>query len=284
LPRRLSPPHGCAAANAASTRGAASLVAEAINTARAAGITGLIVVRADCASYTSAFVATCQRNHAHFLVTARMTPKIHRAITTIDESAWTAIKYPNAIFDEDTGAWIADAEIAEVPYTAFADSPHRTDGRLIVCRVRDLNPAAAAGQDELFATHRYHVIFTDSPFELTQAETQHRGHAIVEQVFADLLDEPLAHLPSGQFNANAAWLQLAATAHTLTRALGVLGSPRHALARGSTIRKELITVAARPARAGRDAIIWHLPCDWPWEHAWHNTFHATHRGPPALAA
>ncbi|HUO39351.1 MAG TPA: hypothetical protein VMU34_16605 [Mycobacterium sp.] len=35
--------------NAASTRGAASLVVEAINTARAAGVTGLIVVSADSA-------------------------------------------------------------------------------------------------------------------------------------------------------------------------------------------------------------------------------------------
>jgi predicted transcriptional regulator len=38
------------------------------------------------------------------------------------------------------------AEIAEVPYTAFASSPaHATHGRLIVRRVRDLNPTAAEG-------------------------------------------------------------------------------------------------------------------------------------------
>lgn len=56
-----------------------------------------------------------------------------------------------------------------------------------------------------------------SPFQLTQAEFQHRGHAVIEQVFADLVDGPLAHLPSSPFPANAAcWLQLAATAHALT--------------------------------------------------------------------
>jgi Transposase DDE domain group 1 len=271
--------------NAASARGAATLVAEAITTARAAGITGLLVVRVDSAFYSGAFVAACRGNGAHFSVTVRMDPKIRRAIAEIDEDAWTAIQYPNAVLDEQTGQWISDAEIAEVPYTAFASTPaHRTQGRLIVRRVRERNPRAADGQDELFGAYRYHAVFTDSPFELVQAESQHRGHAIIEQVFADLFHGPLAHLPSGRFNANAAWLQLAATAHALTRALGVLASPAHAMARGATIRTQLINVAARPARSGRDTITWHLPRDWPWEQHWLNAFHATHRGPPALAA
>lgn len=62
----------------------------------------------------------------------------------------------------------------------------------------------------------------------------------------------LAHLPSADFQANAAWLQLAVTAHALTRALGTLASTRHAKARGATIRHELIHIAGRPARSGRE--------------------------------
>jgi len=190
------------------------------------------------------------------------------------------------VFDEDAGAWISDAEIAEVPYTAFASSPaHAAHGRLIVRRVRELNPSAAAeGQGELFAAYRYHAVFTDSPVQLSQAESQHRGHAIIEQVFADLADGPLAHLPSGHFNANAAWLQLAATAHALTPRTRGAGLTPARLARGATIRTQLINVAARPARSGRNTISWHLPRHWPWEQAWLNAFHATHRAPPALAA
>ena len=176
-------------------RGAASLVAEAINTSRAARVTGLIVVRADSAFYTGAFISACRRNGAHFSVTARMTPPFRRAIAGIDEGAWIAIKYPNAVYDEDSGDWISDAEIAEIPYTAFASTPvHRTEDRLIVRRVRERNPAGH-DQGELFTAYRYHAVFTDSPFQLSQAESQHRGHAIIEQVFADLLDGPLAHLP-----------------------------------------------------------------------------------------
>jgi hypothetical protein len=68
-------------------RGVASLVVEAINTARAAGVTGLIVVRSDAAFYSGEFVAACRRNGAHFSVTARMSPTIRRSITEIDGTA-----------------------------------------------------------------------------------------------------------------------------------------------------------------------------------------------------
>jgi hypothetical protein len=272
--------------NAGSARGAATLVTEAINTARLAGATGLIVVRADSAYYGGAFVAACRRNHARFSVTVRMDPKVKRAIATITDDAWTPIKYPNAIYDEQTGEWISDAEIAKVPYTAFASKhAHRTEGELIVRRVKRLNPKSIPqGQGELFATYRYHAVFTDTPFQLVQAESDHRGHAIVEQVFADLIEGPWAHLPSSAFNANAAWVQLAVTAHALTRALGVLASTRHAVAGGATIRAELVQVAARPARSGRDTLTWHLPENWPWQDALLNAFDATHRGPPVAAA
>ncbi len=57
---------------------------------------------------------------------------------------------------------------------------------------------------------------------MIQAEAHHRDHAIVEQVFADLTSGPVAHLPSGHFPANAAWLALAAICHNLTRAVGCL--------------------------------------------------------------
>ena len=101
---------------------------------------------------------------------------------------------------------MSDAGVAEVPYTAFTSTKGQAvTARLIVRRVRDLNKQAAAGQDELFPLWRYDAVFTDSPFELIQAEGQHRDHAIVEQIFADVTDGPLAHMPSGSFPANAAW-------------------------------------------------------------------------------
>ena len=153
----------------------------------------------------------------------------------------------------------------------------------IVRRVRDLNKKAGAGQDELFPVWRYHAVFTDSPFELVQAEGQHRGHAVVEQVFADVTSGPLAHMPSGVFTANAAWLSIAAMAHNLIRAAGALASLHFAKARATTIRRDLIAVAARTARHGRGHITLHLPEGWHREHEWLILLAAA-CGPPVAAA
>jgi len=116
-------------------------------------------------------------------------------------------------------------------------------------------------------------VFTNSPLTMLQAETCHRGHAIVEQVIVDLKAGPLAHLPSGSFAANAAWLTLAAIAHNLTRAAGCLASLFHATARPATIRDQLINLPARIASSSR-RIILHLPSDWRWEHPWQSVLAA----------
>ena len=267
-----------------SARGAESFVAESITAARAAGAAGILMVRGDSAFYTAGVVGACRRAGAYFSVTAKMDSKIKTAIAGIGEDAWIPIKYPNAIWDEQAECWVSDAEIAEVAYTAFASKKKQAaTARLIVRRVKRLNPKAGLGQDELFNLYRYHAVFTNSPFHLVQAEEQHRDHAIVEQVFADLVDGPLAHLPSGDFAANAAWLTCAAIAHNLLRAAGCLASAFHAKARGATLRRHLINVPARLARHGRGHITVHLPEHWRWQTAWMNTFDAVHDPPPQVA-
>ena len=270
--------------SANTARGAASFTAEAIGAARAAGCAGTIVARADSGLYCAAFAGACRRAGAYFSVTARMDPAVTAAITSIPEGAWTAIKYPRAIWDDQLRAWVSDAEIAEIPYTAFTSRKGQAiTARLIVRRVRDLNKKAAAGQGELFPAWRYHPVFTDSPFQLAPAEEQHRDHAVVEQVFADWTDGPLAHLPSGSFAANAAWLTCAAITCNLLRAAGCLASRFHAKARGATIRAGLIDVAARLARRGRGQLALHLPQYWHRESEWLALFEAA-CGPPARAA
>jgi hypothetical protein len=126
-------------------------------------------------------------------------------------------------------------------------------------------------------------VFTDSPFVMLQAEAQHRDHAIVEQVLADWTSGPLAHLPSGSFPANAAWLTLAAISHNLLRAAGALASLTCAKARGATLRRDLIDVAARTARHGRGHITLHLPEGWHRQTEWMNLLQAA-TGPPAHVA
>ncbi len=267
-----------------SARGAAGFVAEALTTARSAGARGLVIVRLDSAFYTADVIAACTRAGARFSVTARINTAVERAISGIDEAAWVPIKYPNAIWEEAEQRWISDAQVAEIAFTAFTSRPKgdQVTARLIVRRVKRLNPRAGSdgsGQGELFAAYRYHAVFTSSPLSMLAAEADHRGHAIIEQVIADLKNSALAHLPSGKFTANAAWLVLAAIAFNLTRAAGATASTFHAKATTATIRTQLIAVPARIASSGRRLRL-HLPTGWPWQTAWEQLYTAG-CGPPS---
>jgi hypothetical protein len=131
----------------------------ALITAKAAGATGLRVLRADSAFYGYDVIAACRRNKTRFSITARQDPAVRKAIATIGPDAWTPIKYTNAIYDEDQRQWISDAEVAEIGYTAFSSRPktNHVTARLIVRRVRDLNPRTRASCSPPTAITRYSV-------------------------------------------------------------------------------------------------------------------------------
>jgi hypothetical protein len=282
---------------AGSARGAASLVAEALTTAQATarataravgagpseGETGpretgrhaQLLLRGDSAFYAGPVISAARRHDARFSVTVSMNPAVRRAINRIDEAAWIPIHYPNAVWDDETGQWISDAEVAEICYTAFAGTKHEVTARLVVRRVRREPPP---GQDELLPAWRYHAFITDTGLSTVDADLTHRAHAVVEQVFADLIDGPLAHLPSGRFTANAAWLTCAGIAHNLLRAAACLTSRAHARARGQTLRRRFIHVAAQVVHHARGVRL-DLPRHWPWAGWWLRLFDETHSPP-----
>jgi Transposase DDE domain group 1 len=245
-----------------SGKGAARMIAQAVNTARAAGVSGQILVRGDSAYGNSAVVAACRRAGARFSLVLTKSRAITAAITAIPENAWTPVNYPGAVRDPDTGEWISDAEVAETLYTAFGSTAHPVTARLIVRRVKD-----ARFPDALFPVWRYHPFLTDTDEPVDAADITHRRHAIIETVFADLIDGPLAHMPSGRFGANSAWILCAAIAHNLLRATGVLAGGAHPVARGATLRRRIVNIPARLARPQRRPIL-HLPSHWPWAKHW----------------
>jgi DDE family transposase len=263
------------AGKAGSGRGAASMVAEAVRTARAAGATGEVLVRGDSAYGTSVVARACLTADVRFSLVLVKNSTVTRAIGTIADDAWTPVEYPGAVVDPDTGDLISDAEVAEIPaFTAFASTSHPVTARLVVRRVRD-----RARDDELFPVWRHHPFLTNSLEPVAQADITHRQHAIIETVFADLIEGPLAHLPSGRFAANGAWAICAAITHNLLRAAGTLASSRHAVARGTTLRRQLLTVPARITRPQRRRVL-HLPAHWPWARAWLTLWtHAFGTGP-----
>ncbi|HET9254077.1 MAG TPA: transposase, partial [Pseudonocardiaceae bacterium] len=157
-------------------------------------------------------------------------------------------------------------------------------GRLIVRRIPDLNPKANQGQNTLFDLWRFHAFFTTSDPDVTDtvtADKTHRHHAIIEQVHADLKNSALAHLPSGVFTANAAWLVCAVMAFNLTRAAATTAGTNLAKATTATLRRKLITIPARVASSARRLTL-HLPAAWPWATAW-NALFTRACGPPNTA-
>ena len=250
-----------------SGKGAARMIAQAVSTARAAGASGSILVRGDSAYGNTMVVAACRRAGARFSLVLTKTTAVNAAIAAIDDTAWTPVNYPGAVRDPDTGTWISDAEVAETGFTAFASTKTPVTARLIVRRVKD-----ARYPDALFPVWRYHPFFTDTDLPVDQADITHRRHAIIETVFADLIDGPMAHMPSGRFGANSAWVLCAAIAHNLTRAAGILAGGRHGKARGATLRRRIITTPARMAQPQRRPVL-HLPAHWPWQQSWITLWH-----------
>jgi hypothetical protein len=164
------------------------------------------------------------------------------------------------VVDPDTGELISDAEVAEITFTAFASTAHPVTARLIVRRVRD-----QARVEELFPVWRHHPFFTNNDEPTVQADLTHRRHAVIETVFADLIDGPLAHLPSARFASNYAWAICAMITHNLLRATDSLVPHQSAVARGAPCAAESCT-----SQRG-----WPDPND-----AWYCTFRRTGPGPP----
>ena len=81
--------------------------------------------------------------------------------------------------------------------------------RLIVRRVCLVD----AKQQALFPNWDHHAFVTNRTGPTSDEDLHHRAHAVVELAIRDLKDNGLAHCPSGQFNANAAWLTLTVLAH-----------------------------------------------------------------------
>lgn len=147
---------------------------------------------------------------------------------------------------------MSDAEVAEIEFVAFTSRRKREQVacRLVVRRVKRLQPMPGDGteQGELFATYRNHAFITNSTLPTVEADQRHRDHALVEQVIAELKEGPLAHLPSGKYAANAAWVAHAVIAFNIARATAVAAAMR--TARWVTLRTKIINIPPRIAATG----------------------------------
>ena len=241
--------------SAGAARGAKSFLTETVSRVRDAGSTGQLTVRADSAFYSRAVLGTAVKLGVAFSVTARQDKKVRAAIEAIAEDAWTPIPYWLSTPE------VSGADVAETTYTAFSGAD-ALEVRLVVRRVRP----TPGSQLALFTTWDYHAFVTNRPGELVEVEADHRRHAVVEQRIAELKSAGLAHLPSGKFMANAAWLALAVMAHNLGRAVGRLAGPDLEKATVGTLQRQIFTVPGRLVHSGRRRHL-RLPASWPWASA-----------------
>jgi hypothetical protein len=174
-----------------------------------------------------------------YSIGVRNTKQIKAAVDAIPETAWTTINYPEG----------GEAQIAETTYG---------DRRLIIRRTR-----LVGAQAELFPDWRHFAFLTNRTDDLEIVEAEHRDHAVVEQVIADLKDQALAHFPSGHFYANGAWTVLAALANNLLRWTQLLGLPDTTIRAARTLRRRLLQIPGRLTRHARGYKL-HLPARWPW--------------------
>ena len=246
-------------------RGAAGFLSETFARVRQAGACGPLTLRADSGFYAKAVLLACRQAGVRLSVTVRQDQAVQRAIAAIPERTWVPIPYwssTGAFGVDEQGQPISGADVAECGYTAFGKKGLQL--RLIVRRVRP----TPGSQLALFAEFSYHALVTDREGSTLELEADHRRHAEVETAIRDLKEGGgLAHLPSGRFAANAAWLAFATLAHNLARWVTQIGLWDQLPARTTSgrLRRCLFSVPGRRTRSGRITVL-HLPRDWPWEH------------------
>jgi hypothetical protein len=226
-------------------RGGPRFVRELIGRVRRAGATGPLTLRGDSGFHSKYVVAACREHDVRYSITVNQNQAVIRAIEAICDHEWTSIDYTLG----------GQAEVAECAYG---------DGhRLVVRRTR-----LTGVQAELFPSWRYHAFITDREGAAVFLDADHRRHAVVELAIRDLKEGAgMAHCPSGDFNANAAWVVLATIAHNMVRWLASLGLDHQGPVVAKTIRRKFITVPGRLTRRSRRAQL-HLPTQWPWASEW----------------
>jgi len=238
--------------NAGSARGAGTFLRETLARVRDAGAAGPIVVRGDSAFWSRAVLAACRDHDTRFSVTIRQHKALKTAIAAIDDDAWTPIPY-----------WLdGGADVAETVYTAFTGTRDEIKLRLIVRRVPP-TPGSQLAMDVVFD---YHPFVTDRTGAMLELEADHRAHARIEQTIRDLKAGGLAHLPSGKFNANAAWFALAVLAHNLGRWTLAAAGEGWSTATTQTLRAKLVSMPARLVHTARRLQL-RAPTRWPWRDA-----------------
>jgi hypothetical protein len=227
-------------------RGIRRHVAELVARVRRLGHGGEIILRFDSGFQSDKTLEDLCRLGASYTMAIHANARgAKEIIAAIPEQDWTAIAYTEG----------GQAQVTETTYKAR---------RLIVRRTRLLG-----AQAELFPNWRYFAFVTDLEGSAVELDAFHRARARVELSIRDLKENAgLAHVPSGKFFANGAWLAHAVLAHNLIRHVAYLGElvPSGTMVTGSGLRTHIVALPGRLVnRSGRWVL--RTPARWPFAKA-----------------
>ncbi len=220
---------------------------ELVARVRRAGADGEMVMRMDSGFWSNDTIATLERLDLRYTMTVRTgNQAIAAAISAIAEDGWADIGY-------------TDSGVAQVAETVYKGR------RLVVRRTRLTDPYQA----RLWPEWRHHAFLTDLTGDATATDAFHRAHAVVELAIRDAKEgSGLAHMPSGRFAANGAWLACAVLAHNLLRWTAILGGvvASEELTVARSMRTRLIGIPARLVNRSGNSVL-RMPEYWPWADA-----------------
>jgi len=216
---------------------------------------GEILARSDSAGASHDFAFACRETRIRFSLGYAIGAPVREAVLALAEHAWEpAINGDGEVRD---GAWVTEP-------TGLVKLDGWPEGTRLICRRERPHPGAQLSFSDLDG-HRFQCFITDRDGkDIAALEATHRAHAEVEDRVKALKATGAAHLPFHSFAANAAWLELALTAHDIMVFAQLLTlDGEHAVCEPKRLRYRILHVAGQLTRHARQTTL-HLPADWPW--------------------
>jgi hypothetical protein len=214
-----------------------------------------ILARADSAGATHGFVDALVARNIGFSIGFDVDGRVRDALMLVQEEDWErAVEADGRV---RRGAWVTEL-------TDLVDLSTWPAGVRLICRRERPHPGAQLSLFDTSEGFRHTCFLTGSAGEPPPLELRQRRHARVEDRIRCAKACGLRNFPFEDFVRNEAWLAMVTVAQDLLAWTAMLCLDG-ALARAepATLRYQLLHVAARLARRGRDL---HLRIDetWPW--------------------
>jgi hypothetical protein len=221
-----------------------------------------VLVRADSAGATKAFMAACRDRRVGFSVGFPIDGIVRDAIKVLAEHAWSpAIETDGEVRD--------GAKVAEL--TGLVELAGWPAGTRLIVRAERPHPGAALSLFDTIEGLRHTAFITDTPAgavagQLAGLELRHRQHARVEDRIRQAKAAGLTNFPCRDRPENDAWLELVLAAADLvawSKLLCFDDDPNLARCEIDAYRYRILHVAGRLVHSGR-AFNLRLDRAWAW--------------------